>query len=165
MKHPLLALALLTSVLATPALAVNNYRPLLNPNAPDSMDQVWKEGDYTLPAFPNQPEWVGYFVPLKQDFKYFVDAKSLVISDDGVIHFILRVVSASGAENLSIDGLQCANHTQRTYAFGDSVNKRWIESTRADWRPINPLDPARARLVEDMCPVMFVWPRFISPIY
>lgn len=151
LKHLAAALAL---TIAVPALASNgtSYRPVNNQNYAEQDAQDWKEINYTLPDYPVAADWVGYYVPLKNDFKFYVDAKSLTLGSDGVIRLILRVVSASGAENLSFEGFQCANRNMRAYAFGDSINHRWIESTREVWSPLSTSNPARARLVEDLCP-------------
>jgi hypothetical protein len=113
----------------------------------------WKEGKMTLPPFPDKPEWTGFFVPLKPGYHYFIDAKTLNLSDeDSVLRFTLRAVSPSGAENLSYEGIQCAKRTTRSYAFGDSYNHRWIESTRVLWKPLDVDDQVRLRLVDDICP-------------
>jgi len=113
--------------------------------------QEWKEGPYTLPDYPKQAEWVGFFVPLS-DYHFYVDAKTLTLGNDGVIRLILRMSSKAGAENLSYEGFQCANRTTRAYAFGDDIDKVWTQSTRAAWNRLQISDPVRVRLVEDLCP-------------
>lgn len=118
-----------------------------------ALDDVepWSEGNYTLPAYPDKPEWVGFYVHHTLNNLYFVDAKTLSVGEDGVVHFILRVLSPSGAENLSVEGIHCQDSNYRSYAFGDSYNKRWIEATRADWRKFAYDDKLRQRLHEDIC--------------
>jgi hypothetical protein len=158
-KTPLLAAALAVLV-ALPAFATNdNYRPINNQNyLLHDDDGPWQEGPYTLPPYPENPDWVGFYAPLKKDFKFYVDSKSISMGDDHVIRLILRVVSNSGAENISYEGFQCINRQMRAYAFGDTTDKRWIESTRALWKNIvGSDDPVRERLADDMCP-QWDWP-------
>lgn len=151
MKKVLLAAALIGST-SLPALAVSHEFVQNNTNYALQDLQEWQEGSYTIPPYPQQPDWVGFYVPLKDNFKFYVDAKTLSIGSDGVIRFILRAVSASGAENISYEGFQCPNRSMRTYAFGDAVDKMWIESTRAVWNRMNRDDQVRMRLAEDLCP-------------
>jgi len=143
--------AILASAVAMPALA-QTYRPVNNEVYALTDPGEWKEANFKLPPYPAQADWVGFFVPLKSDYTYFVDAKTLTLGEDGVIRLILRVVSASGAENLSYEGYQCANRSLRSYAFGDSFNHKWIESTRVLWKRMDRDDKARMRLAEDFCP-------------
>jgi hypothetical protein len=142
-----LAALLPLHVLADSARPIENKVYLLE-------DQYeWKEGTMTLPPYPSQPDWAGFFVPLKPGYHYFVDAKTLNLSEqDNVLRFTLRAVSPSGAENLSFEGIHCAKRTVRSYAFGDSTNHRWIESTRVIWKPLGVDDHVRTRLIDDICP-------------
>jgi hypothetical protein len=151
LNKPLCA-ALMAATFALPTLASTNLKPINNANyaLPDTQD--WQEADYTVPDYPTAPVWIGFFVPLKPDFKYFVDAQSLSLGSDGVLHYVLRAVSASGAESLSVEGLQCENHSLRAYAFGDTINKQWISSTRALWKRLNDEDGLHMRLANDVCP-------------
>lgn len=156
---PLLAAAL--AALATlPAFATRDgdYKPINNEVYLLQDQSEWKEGEFTLPPYPDKPDWVGFYVPLKNDYKFYVDGKSISMGEDKVIRLVLRVVSASGAENVSYEGFQCVNRKMRAYAFGDTTDKRWIESTRVLWKNIvGSDDPVRVRLAEDLCP-LWDWP-------
>lgn len=158
-KIPLLAAALAVMT-ALPAFATKDgdYKPINNKDYLFHDETEWQEGQYVLPPYPDKPQWLGFYVPLKNDYKFYVDTKTLSMSEDKVIRLTLRVVSASGAENISYEGFQCVNRKMRAYAFGDTINKRWIESTRAIWKQVvGSDDPVRVRLVEDMCP-QWDWP-------
>lgn len=139
---------------AFPSHAGENSSRIMNNNNYDFEDEnkPWAESTYTLPAYPDKPDWVGFYVNQAMKNQYFADAKTLTLTDDGVIRLILRIRSPAGAENISYEGIQCQQGTYRTYAFGDTINKRWIESTRAQWRKIEYDDKLRQRLREDMCP-------------
>lgn len=153
MNKSLLTAVVLAAV-SLPALATNdNYRQIDNQNYLFQEQDEWKEGTVALPPYPVNPEWVGFFVPLQPDYKFFVDARTLTLDEnDHVIRFILRIVSKSGAENLSYEGIQCGNRNTRAYAFGNSVDKTWIESSRALWKHLDDDSPVRRRLADNFCP-------------
>jgi len=144
-------LALAGLLLALSAQASEYSRSSNNTNYAMDDIQPWAEGKFSIPAYPAAPDWIGFYIGPEVANKYFVDSKSMTVGEDGVIRLILRVQSPSGAENLSVEGIQCADGTYRSYAFGDSINKRWIESMRADWRKIEYDDKARRALREDLC--------------
>jgi len=118
----------------------------------DDDSKPWTEAAYTLPAYPQLPDWVRFDAGPDTSNKYYADSKSLSIAGDGTIHLILRIQSASGVENLSVEGIQCDQGNYRSYAFGDSINKVWIESIRTEWRRIGYDDKARRTLIENLCP-------------
>lgn len=151
-KHlaTLLALGLLSRVAlanpdAHPYTQINNGHYLLDDIGP------WKEGEFTLPPYPTQPDWLGFYVPLQPDFKYFIDAKGLRVDQDQVVRFTLRALSRTGADNISYEGLQCNTRQVRAYAFGDPSSQKWYPSTRVLWKKLTRDDPVRVRLAETLC--------------
>ena len=144
-------LALAGLLLALNAQASEYNKGFNNTNYAMDEVQPWTEGKFSIPAYPATPDWIGFYVGPEVSNKYFADSKSMTVGEDGVIRLILRVQSPSGAENLSVEGIQCSEGSYRSYAFGDSINKRWIESMRADWRKIAYDDKARRTLREDLC--------------
>jgi len=112
-------------------------------------DKPWQENDTVLPAFPTQPDWVGFYVNNTFTNQAAIDAKSLTVDTDHVIRYVLQVKSPAGAENLSVEGLRCDGRQIKIYAFGDSVNHRWIKSLKADWKPLP--DALRGRLRTLFC--------------
>lgn len=151
MKLRLLPLALATvGVLAAQAgLAETRFKP----NAVYAFDDdtPWQEKDYTLPAFPQQPSWEEFFLSPRRANQQFIDTSSLSMGEDGVVRFILRIQSPSGAQNLSVEGIRCTGRQMRSYAFGDSINQRWIESMKPVWRPIEIDDAVHRTLRETLC--------------
>ncbi|WP_137009097.1 CNP1-like family protein [Aquitalea aquatilis] len=151
MKLSRYGLALAGLLLALSAQASEYNKGFNNTNYAMDEVQPWSEGQFSIPTYPTAPDWIGFYVGPEVANKYFADSKSLSVGEDGVVRLILRVQSPSGAENLSVEGIQCAEGSYRSYAFGDSINKRWIESLRADWRKIAYDDKARRALREDLC--------------
>ncbi|WP_165494113.1 CNP1-like family protein [Aquitalea sp. USM4] len=144
-------LALAGLLLALAAQASEYNKGFNNTNYALEDVKPWEEGKYSIPAYPAAPDWIGFYVGPEVANKYFADSKSMTVGEDGVVRLILRVQSPAGAENLSVEGIQCSANTYRSYAFGDSINKRWIESMREEWRKIEYDDKARRALREDLC--------------
>jgi hypothetical protein len=143
-----LAVAAVGVLAAQPALAETRFKP----NAVYAFDDTpWQEKDYTLPAFPQQPSWEEFFLSVPRPNRLFVDTGSLSMGEDGVVRFILRVQSPSGAQNLSVEGIRCTGRQVRSYAFGDNINQRWIESMKPVWRPIEIDDAVHRTLRETLC--------------
>ncbi|MDN0075050.1 CNP1-like family protein [Crenobacter sp. SG2303] len=112
-------------------------------------DKPWQENDTALPTYPAQADWVGFYVTNTFANQAAIDAKSLSIDTDHVIRYVLQVKSPAGAENLSYEGLRCSGRLNKTYAFGDTVNHRWIKSQKADWKPLP--DELRGRVRTLFC--------------
>lgn len=144
----LITLLLLAGTMATASAGDNkrSYSTYANDD-----DQPWQETDYTLPSYPAEGDWVGFFVHHTLKNQYFIDAKSVTVPDGQAMRYVVKVVSPSGAVNLTAEGIQCRQKRYRTYAFGDTVNRRWIESMKPDWRTIEYDDLMRRRLHENLC--------------
>lgn len=149
MKRLITLLALSAGTLAAGAHA-GDYEHKYSTYAFDD-EKPWEEGSYTLPAYPADADWVGFFVHHTLQNQYFVDAKSVNVADAQLVRYVVKVVSPSGAVNLSAEGLQCRQKQFRSYAFGDTINKRWIESMKPVWRNIEYGDLLHRRLHENLC--------------
>ena len=149
MKRLITLLALTAGTLAASASAGENKRQYSTYAFDD--DKPWQESNYALPAYPSEGDWVGFFVHHSLQNQFFVDAKSVSVPDEQVVRYVVKVVSPSGAINLTAEGIQCRQKRFRTYAFGDTVNRRWIESMKPDWRSIEYDDLMRRRLHENLC--------------
>lgn len=123
---------------------------MINPNVEDD-DKPWEEQKAMIPDYPVEPEWLEFQVGNTYKNKAFIDAKTASIGKDAAVRVILRIVSPSGAENISYEGLRCRNRQISIYAYGDTYNKRWIAATRRDWRIIPTDDQMHRRLVRLIC--------------
>ncbi|MBX9349372.1 CNP1-like family protein [Chromobacterium vaccinii] len=141
--------ALLALCLSLPALAGSDR---INKNIEFQEEQPWAEQDYALPDYPQTPDWIEVKPDWLQQNRFFVDAKTLSVGGDGVVRFVSRVLTPSGVENLSAEGILCKNNQYKAYGFGDSINHRWIASMRPQWLAINGTDKLRRELRELMCP-------------
>jgi hypothetical protein len=114
-----------------------------------------KEGDDALPALPPAPrpaQLVEFSAGGTTDFKFYVDAGSLNVTPDGLVRYVLVARSASGAENVAYEVLNCRLEEYRIYASGRNDGS-W-ERLRAPWRPLGPRTLAqRVLAAEYFCPL------------
>ena len=113
----------------------------------------WKEAEYKLPALPKPEDLLEFFVSSGSDFRFFIDRQSLSVGKDGVVRFTLLARSASGAENLTYEGIRCSEGKYRVYAYG-KPGGGWSERD-SDWRPIESKSVQRwhnALWLEYFCP-------------
>ena len=101
----------------------------------------WREQDYSLPAYPKEENLIEFFVSAASCFRFFVDADSLSVTDDGVVRYTLVARSEGGAENVSFEGIRCSAGTYRIYATGHRGGTWSPRPT--EWRPIDPKSVAR----------------------
>lgn len=92
----------------------------------------WAEIEVQLPAFPEENNLIPFRVGAITDVQYLIDGKSLSVGSDGVLRFTLVVISASGAQSISFEGLRCATAERRFYASGRS-DKTWSKARSNKW--------------------------------
>jgi hypothetical protein len=93
-------------------------------------------GPVKLPAWPKDSNLIEFFVSNPMSFRFFIDAASLSLSDDFVVHYTFVARSRSGAENVSYEGMRCGGTgLLRIYAYGQ--DGRWVLQKSA-WRDIDP---------------------------
>lgn len=95
-------------------------------------EKRWEEIEAQLPAFPKTESLDPFVVSEATDNKFMVDRDSISVGSDGVVRFTLVVLSLSGVQNVSYDGLRCATGERRLYAFGRS-DKTWSKARSNQW--------------------------------
>ena len=118
------------SLLALPLLSFASF-------AADGFDaefeqKTWAEIEVQLPAFPEAENLIPFRVGYHTETKFLIDGNSLSVGSDGVIRYTLLVISASGAKNISYEGLRCETTERRIYAFGRS-DKTWSKARGSQW--------------------------------
>lgn len=103
----------------------------------DEDDEVkkWQEAEISLPPMPKQQDLVPFFVSATTDNRFFIDPASVSVGADGVVRYTLVVTSASGAKNVSYEGMRCATRERRLYAFGRS-DGTWSKSRNGQWERV-----------------------------
>lgn len=101
----------------------------------DDSGKTWQEIAIQLPAPPTPENLIPFYVSATATQTFAVDGKSLSIGKDGVIRFTLVATSASGAKNISYEGIRCASFEKKSYAYGRD-DGTWSRSRRDQWEPI-----------------------------
>jgi hypothetical protein len=90
-------------------------------------------GGLKLPAYPKEDDLLGFFVSAANDFKFFVDGKSITV-DGSIIRFTVVARSPEGVSNVSYEAIRCSSNEYRIYAVGHA-DKTWAKRT-TPWREI-----------------------------
>lgn len=117
-------------------------------------ERQWREMDAPLPGYPRDENLLPFFVSAASSFRFYVDAASLSVGEDGVVRYALVVRSAQGAESVSFEGIRCSTAEYRIYATGLREG-RWLPS-KTPWRSIAPRNVQRwhnALYTEYFCPL------------
>ncbi|MHB1232647.1 MAG: CNP1-like family protein [Burkholderiales bacterium] len=101
----------------------------------DDDSKPWREIQAQLPAYPDLKTALPFFVSAATDNKFFIDPKSISVGEDGIVRYTLIVQSPSGVLNVSFEGIRCATHEKKLYAFGREDNT-WSRNRYAKWTPI-----------------------------
>lgn len=101
----------------------------------DDEDKPWQEIAVQLPAAPVAENLLPFYVSATATQSFVIDAKSLTVGTDGVIRYTLVATSATGAKNISYEGIRCQSFEKKLYAFGHPDGS-WSRSRRDKWEPI-----------------------------
>jgi len=143
------------ALLAAGAAAQSPLLPKDNPGFEE--EAPWQEQrEVEPPAFPRQENLLEYYVGPATTNTYFIDASTLSVGSDGIVRYVLVVLTSGGATNVSFEGINCKDLTWKHYATGHG-NGTWVKSraARAEWRPIEnkPVNRHHASLSRDLfCP-------------
>lgn len=117
---------------------------------PDESKPVWQDSSVTLPAAPQASDLLPFFVSATASQQFQIDAKSLVVTSEGVVRYTLVGTSSSGVKNVSHEAIRCAAFEYKTYAYG-RADGSWSTARRDQWQRIlhNISNRAQAALALD----------------
>jgi CNP1-like family len=96
----------------------------------------WKEVDVPPPPAFDMGKLVTFEVTRGSALTYGVDPASVTISKaDSVVRYVMVAYSASGANNVSYDGLRCSTGEVKTYARY-TPDGRWEPVADPKWRSV-----------------------------
>lgn len=122
---------------------------------PDGEEKRAPEVEVQFPSFPQAENLIPFAVSATTDNKFMIDSESLSLREDGIRRYTLVIVSPSGAENVSYEGMNCSTGERRIYALGRS-DKTWSKARSDQWMKIrdNMLNRHHAELyTEYFCPI------------
>jgi hypothetical protein len=101
----------------------------------DDQEKPWKEVEAKLPAYPKAENLLGVDAGAATPHKFFLDALSISVGEDGVVRYSLVVKTAGGSTNVSYEGIRCEMRQQKVYAMGHA-NGTWARARDPQWRRI-----------------------------
>ncbi|KAB2927097.1 MAG: hypothetical protein F9K30_04875 [Dechloromonas sp.] len=102
----------------------------------DFVPQAWRELEVPLPGIPADQNLQPFYVSAVEINRFYLDTESLSIGADGVVRFVLVVLTPGGARNVTFEGMRCETRERRLYASGRQ-NGVWSKARSVDWQPIN----------------------------
>lgn len=124
----------------------------------------FQESELALPDFPNeQTEWLEIEAENHPAKDVLIDKASIAAAPDRSVRYTVNIRSKHGHDNISAEALYCSagtlisnkNSSYKIYAYGDTVNRRWIKSRNPQWQDLGGTfdsgHPVRAALYKAWC--------------
>lgn len=99
------------------------------------IEKPWEEAQVELPPFPKDVDFYDFYVSPTASSRFFVDRETVQVGADGVVRYVLLVLSPSGVRNLSFEGMRCQTRERRIYATG-RTDGSWSKSRDERWVPV-----------------------------
>lgn len=101
----------------------------------DEEKKPWSEVEAQLPTYPRTENLLRFEGGVASANRFYIDAPSLSVGEDGVVRYTMLVRAPGGATNVSFEGIRCATGEQKLYAVGRSDGK-WTRARDPAWRNI-----------------------------
>jgi len=134
-----------SAVIAVTAIAlVACQTPQWRPEDADSDAgrKAWNEIEARIPPYPRNENLVPFEAGGASPHRFYIDAPSLSIGEDGVVRYTLVVKTARGATHVTFEGIRCDGRRQKVYAVG-GANGTWTPARNPQWRRIEHQDVNR----------------------
>lgn len=120
----------------------------------DYQTSTWKELEVQFPAAPRQENLLPFFVSSASENQFFIDGSSLSVDGDGVVRYVMVVLSPQGGRNVTYEGMRCESRERRIYASG-RLDGSWSKARKNEWVRIQDAAANRqhaALFLEYFCP-------------
>lgn len=126
-------------------------------NGEDEERSKAPEPEVRLPAYPLPENLIPFVVSATSENRFLIDSESLTTDRDGIVRYTLVIISASGAENITYEGMNCTTAERRLYAMAHA-DRTWSRARSDRWVKIRMRDDSlnryHAALFQDyFCPV------------
>lgn len=121
----------------------------------DYESKKWQEVEVQLPAAPRQENLLPFYVSAATSNRFFIDGSTLSVGSDGVVRYVLVVMSAEGGRNVTFEGMRCEARERRIYASG-RLDGTWAKTRKNEWVRIQEAYANRhhaALFLDYFCPV------------
>ncbi len=105
----------------------------------DEGKKSWNEIEAKIPSHPKPEDLLPFALASYSPHRFFVDARSLSLGEDGVMRYVLVVKTAGGATNVTFEGMRCETREQKYYAVGQPQGG-WLRARDPQWRRIGRQD-------------------------
>lgn len=90
-----------------------------------------------LPPAPRHSDLQHIPVAGGSSLRFFIDLASISRVGDTLVRYTLVAQTPQGLNNVSYEGLDCAQDNWHIYAVWSAGEKRWIENASTDWHSVN----------------------------
>ena len=125
------------------ALAACSDAPLQSDWERAHLSETAQEEVLPPPHYPSAGDLVPVDLPAPAGMRFFVDSATLSVGKDHVVRYVLVGRSASGARNVSFEGIRCSPREFRLYALG-RADGGWGGSA-GPWQSYRSSDVSAAR--------------------
>ena len=101
----------------------------------DEEKKPWVEIEAMLPAHPKPENLIAFDAGGASPHRFYIDAPSLSVGEDGVVRYTMVVKTGGGATNTTFEGIRCATQEQKLYAVGHADGK-WVRARDPRWKRI-----------------------------
>jgi hypothetical protein len=108
----------------------------------DADRKLWKEIEARIPSYPRSEDLVPFEAGGASPHRFYVDARSLSVGEDGVVRYTLVIKAAGGATNVTFEGIRCELRQQKYYAVG-RADGNWVRARNPQWHRIEHQDVNR----------------------
>ncbi|TWG78775.1 CNP1-like family protein [Cupriavidus gilardii J11] len=143
MTAGLFAIATLTACSSTPQ--IEREMPVDDQEPVFLLDRLaskgFNEAPTKLPAPPAEADLIPFEVGTTGRLSFAVDAKSIVVGEDGAVRYTVVVSSPSGARNISHEGVRCDTFQRKLFATMPPGSKQWVPNSSVgaeQWRRMDP---------------------------
>lgn len=98
----------------------------------DYESKQWQELEVQLPAPPGQGTQLPFYVSAATENRFFIDGASLSVGADGVVRYVLIVLTPQGGRNVTFEGMRCQTRERRIYASGRQDGS-WSKARKNEW--------------------------------
>ena len=112
----------------------------------DEDRKPWKEIEARIPSYPRDGDLVPFEASAASPHRFYVDARSLSVGEDGVVRYTLMIKAAGGATNVTFEGIRCELREHKYYAVG-RADGDWVRARNPQWRRIEQQDVNRHHFV------------------
>lgn len=101
----------------------------------DYESKQWQEIEVQLPAAPKDETLQAFYVTAASDNQFLIDLATLSVGQDGVVRYVLLVLTPEGGRNVTFEGMRCETRQHRIYASGRR-DGAWSRSRNNTWTRI-----------------------------